>query len=341
MTIKPSCGESSPGHVFGDVTDWSIQDYKAYELNLTNGGGWAWLSPGAPDQPDQPPLKAAGQQADFQAALCAATVSLAAYYRALETGTGEHIDLSVQSYTASFLEQNFIYYTYLGRVASRLGRRQLYPWGIFQCKDGLIFILNVEEDQWQRLVELMGNPEWASWEIFKDQLNRSKNYDALKIYLEEWTQEWNVEDLWRTGQARRICIAPVFTMTQMAKQEQLHSRNFFVDVTHPRTGKLVHLGPPYRLTEPWWQIRRPAPLLGQHNAEVLSSKFQVPSSPLPTRTPNRTPGLPLDGIRVADFTWVWAGPYCAMHLAHLGRGIKIESQGRMDITRRLPLYPKG
>jgi crotonobetainyl-CoA:carnitine CoA-transferase CaiB-like acyl-CoA transferase len=323
--------------------------YKAYEINLTNGGGWAWLSPGASDQPDQPPLKAAGQQADFQGALCAATVSLAAYYRALETGVGEHIDLSVQSYIASFLEQNFIYYTYMGRIASRLGRRQLYPWGIFQCRDGLIFLLAVEEDQWRRLVELMGNPEWASWEIFQDQVNRSKNYDVLRMYLEEWTQTWNVEDLWRTGQARRICCAPVFTMAQMARQEQLHARNFFVDVAHPRAGKLTHLGPPYRLEEPWWQIRRPAPLPGEHNQEVFSTLPSVrhatcnaQSSALSTQRSALSARLPLEGVRVADFTWVWAGPYCTMHLAHLGAEvIKIESQGRVDVTRRLPLYPKG
>lgn len=339
----------NPSLVMCSVTPFGLtgpyKDYKAYELNLTNGGGWAWLSPGASDQPDQPPLKAAGQQADFQGALCAATVSLAAYYRALVTGVGEHIDLSVQSYTASFLEQNFVHYTYAGRIASRLGRRQLYPWGIFQCRDGLIFLLNVEEDQWQRLVELMGNPEWASWEIFQNQINRSKNYDALKIYLEEWLQEWNVEDLWRTGQARRICLAPVFTMSQMAKQEQLHARSFFVDVIHPRAGKLTHLGAPYRLAEQWWKIRHPAPLLGEHNSEVLSSQFPVLSSQPPaSSTQHLTPStrLPLAGVRVADFTWVWAGPYCTMHLAHLGAEvIKIESQGRMDITRRLPLYPKG
>jgi crotonobetainyl-CoA:carnitine CoA-transferase CaiB-like acyl-CoA transferase len=337
----------NPRLVMCSVTPFGLtgpyKEYKAYELNLTNGGGWAWLSPGASDHPNQPPLKAAGQQADFQTALCAATVSLAAYYRALQTGAGEHIDLSVQSYTASFLEQNFIYYTYAQRVASRLGRRQLYPWGMFQCKDGLIFILNVEEDQWQRLVELMGNPEWASWEIFKDQLSRSKNYDALKIYLEEWTQQWNVEDLWRTGQARRICIAPVFTMSQMAKQEQLRSRNFFVDVAHPRAGKLTQLGAPYRLAEPWWQIRRPAPLLGQHNEEVFTAlPTNVQSAGVSTQDATPKTKLPLEGIRVADFTWVWAGPYCTMHLAHLGAEvIKIESQGRMDVTRRLPLYPKG
>src|SRR5712691_7171337 len=110
----------NPRLVMCSITPFGLtgpyKDYKAYELNLTNGGGWAWLSPGASDRADLPPLKAFGQQADFQGALAAATVTLAAYSRALETDEGEHIDLSVQSYIASFLEQNFIYYAYMGRV---------------------------------------------------------------------------------------------------------------------------------------------------------------------------------------------------------------------------------
>ncbi|MGA2409361.1 MAG: CoA transferase, partial [Candidatus Binataceae bacterium] len=158
------------------------RDYEATELTIAHGGGWAWLSPNGADDPELPPLKAGGHQSDFQVGAAAATVAAAAYYRALATSIGELIDLSAQEYIASILEQNFVHYTYAGNVASRLGRRLLFPWGTFQCKDGPIFLIIGEESQWQRLVDLMGNPEWAAWEIFKDGYSRSENSDVLRMY---------------------------------------------------------------------------------------------------------------------------------------------------------------
>lgn len=336
----------NPRLVMCSITPFGLtgphKDYKAYEITVAHGGGWAWLSPGASDHPELPPLKAFGHQADFQAALAAATATLGAYYKALETGVGEHIDLSVQEYVASFLEQNFVYYTYMGRVASRLGRRLLYPWGIYEAEDGLIFLVNAEPSQWDRLVELMGNPEWAQWEIFQDPFMRAENWDVLKPYLDEWIKGWKVDALWRAGQDRRICFAPVFDMAQLPEQEQLRSRKFFIDVPHPQVGALTYLGAPYQLHEPWWKIRRPAPLLGEHNAEELSSLKSGSPSASSLQPPASGSHLPLKGVRVADFTWVWAGPFCTMHLAHLGAEvIKIESQARPDLARRLPIVPQG
>jgi crotonobetainyl-CoA:carnitine CoA-transferase CaiB-like acyl-CoA transferase len=146
----------------------------------------------------------------------------------------------------------------------------MYPWGMYECQDGLIFIVVPEEDQWERLVEFMGNPEWTRWEIFADRTGRIKNQDALKVYVEEWTRQWKVEELFHAAQARRLCFAPVLTMAGLARQEQLRVRNFFVEVSHRALGSWS-ISAPYLLQDPWWKIRRPAPLLGEHNEEVRES----------------------------------------------------------------------
>ena len=123
------------------------RDYHAYELTATNAGGWAFISPGASDYSELPPLKAFGHQADFQGGVHAAVATLGAYYHKLLTGEGQHVDVSIQECIAAILEMNFMHYTYAGNEASRLGRRSIFPWCMLDCQDGKLFVVNVEEDQ--------------------------------------------------------------------------------------------------------------------------------------------------------------------------------------------------
>ncbi len=68
----------------------------------------------------------------------------------------------------------------------------------------------------------------------------------------------------------RLPIAPVSNLEQVLELDQLKSRHYLAQLEHPAAGTLTYPGAPYKLTTEAWQLRRPAPLLGQHNREVFA-----------------------------------------------------------------------
>ena len=313
-------------------------NWRATELQVVHGGGWGWLTPGCVGDPELPPLKPHGHQAAFQSGFAAACASLAAVDRAQRTGHGEHIDFAQMSYVVGMLEAAFISWSYRGENPSRLGARILNPWGIFPTSDGHIFLVCVEADQWERLKDFMGRPEWADMDIFATLEGRFENEDLLRMWLGEWIAAQPVMELFHRGQAERLAFAPVNTVAQMAADEHLAARDFLVTYDQPGLGDITVPGAPSRLTNSWWSIRRPAPALGEHNgAGFEGAATSAKAGPAPAAPSVTPPDRPLDGVTVADFTWVWAGPYCTLHLAHLGATvIKVESTARPDLGRRLP-----
>jgi crotonobetainyl-CoA:carnitine CoA-transferase CaiB-like acyl-CoA transferase len=260
--------------IFGESGSYAT--YKGYELTASNASGWSFLSPGASPYPDLPPLKCFGSQCDLQGGVHAALTILAAYFHRLKSDQGQAIEISEQEAIAAMLEMNFMHYTYAARETSRLGNRALGPWFIADCADGQIFVLAVEEDQWQRLVEFMGNPEWAREELFKDRLSRARNMDALKALMTEWLGRWKVQDLYRAAQEHRIPFAPINTMRSLYESEHLQQRNFFVELEQPGLGRLRLPGMPSQYGKSCWAIRRAAPRLGEHNEEVFCGELGLP-----------------------------------------------------------------
>lgn len=262
--------------IFGDSGPRA--NWRGYELNATNAGGWAFLSPGVSPYPELPPLKAFGSQADFQGGVQGAMLALAGYRHRMKTGQGQAIDVSEQECIAAMLEQNFMHYSYAGRETSRLGSRVIGPWFIMDCSDGKIFLCCIEEDQWKRCVEFMGNPEWAKDELFKDRLARGANIDALKALMTEWLAGWKAQDLFREGQARRIPFAPVNAMREIYGNEHLHERGFFATLEQPGIGTMKLPGPPSKYGKTRWALERPAPRLGEHSEQIFCGELGIAKS---------------------------------------------------------------
>ena len=307
-------------------------DFAAEEITVSNAGGWANLCPRSHTDPSLPPLKVFGNQSGMMAGIAGATAALATFRDARRSGVGDHIDLSEQAYVASGLEGAIPGYTYQGAIRRR---HELNHWGIFDARDGPILMLCMEESQWERIVEFMGHPDWVQLPIFETQRTRHQNYDAVRHFYQEFISGWNAFELFHAGQARRICLAPVMNFAQVASDKHLRARDAFVTVDHPETGPVEHLAPAVMTTSGRAEIRRPAPRLGEHNDEVLAEVESAPNARAKVDAAKQGVRRPLEGVRVVDLSWVWAGPFAAMHLAHLGAEvIRCESSTRPDLYRR-------
>lgn len=262
----------NPSLVMTSITPFGFsgphKDYQATDLTLWNAGGLCYLNGGGPGSEHLPPLKPFGQQAGFQAGVHAAVASLGALFARVADGLGQHIDFSVQECLMGMAEFAPVMASYAGLVVSRLGTKPLQPLDLMECKDGWIFLCCVEEHQWRAFVEIMDSPQWAEEPLFADRLKRAENWDALKLLLQEWVTDQSADELYRRAQARRIPFAPVSTMGDLLSSEHLKARGFFAEIVHPVAGTFAYPTVPYQFSATPWTLRRPAPCLGQHNAEV-------------------------------------------------------------------------
>jgi CoA:oxalate CoA-transferase len=273
---------ANPNLIMTSITPFGLsgpnRNWRAEDLTVWCAGGVCVLNGGGPEHADLPPLKTFGQQSGYQAGVHAAVPTLAAAFARLGGEAGQHIEVSAQEAIISQLEMTFEYWPYMKMIATRLGQKPIQPVETMQCKDGYIYLCCIEEHQWRGFVEIMGSPEWAGEEIFKDRLTRAQNWDVLKVFLEEWVSQQTVLDLYRKAQAKRVPFAPVSTMGDLLSNEHLKSRGFFVEITHPVAGAHKYPGAPLKYHRTPWQLRTPAPTLGQNNAEVFGAKLNLSQS---------------------------------------------------------------
>ena len=320
-------------------------NYRAYDLNVIHAGGLPSGNVVASD-PSIAPVKIFGQQAGFQGGVNGALVTLAAFLYRMKSGCGQAIDVSQQECLAPMIELNWPFYSYAGKEISRLGGRfNPQPADVFECADGKVLLTVYGDHIWRRFVEFIGSPDWARDEKFNNAFGRFHDGAFLRAKVDEWTPQWKVEDLCRELHKLPVPIEPVHTVAQVYNDPHLRERRFFVPMPLGDGRDIPVPGSPFRLTGVVADKNQPAPALGEHNTAVFdgllppgrsAAQSVQPASPA-AHTPSD--GGPLAGVRVLDFSWVWAGPYCALQLAHLGADvIRVESSRRPCMYRNtLPM----
>ena len=242
--------------------------YKAYDINLAAAGG---ICEGL-GSPDREPLTFGTPEVGYFAAMAAASSVVIA----LLAGQGQHIDIAeVESMAGIYNGPEALMAVYQWRMTRRTGHHSLdfpYPNCILRCKDGYIFVGSPEGRQWRTLLEVMGQPEWAKEDRFRNRTAMNNEYaDEVDGYMEEWLLRYTKAELLALALEHRIPLAPVRDFKEVRNDESLTDQ--FVAIDRTDTGPVFFPGSPYSLSAQEVVLPRPAPLLGQHNADIYCGRL--------------------------------------------------------------------
>lgn len=266
----------NPRTIMASITPFGqtgpYKDYEGSELVITHMGGVGFISTRESDI-NKEPIKYPAHLMSFQAGLSAAAATLGALYRQRVANLGSHLDISEQESVIQNLNSAVAHYWYLHQIVARTDVLSIAPAHILPCKDGYIYNAFSEEHQWRRFIEVMGHPDWADSELFKDATARALYWDALKPLLLEWTMEHTVEEIYRWSQERGAPLGAVRTADQVVADRQMATRGFFVAVGKQPAGNLKYPGVPYTFPEIPRETPAAAPALGEHNAAVYCGRL--------------------------------------------------------------------
>jgi formyl-CoA transferase len=244
---------------------------------LKNKGGFDLVAQGVSGimsvtgEPGGTPMKSGIPLTDLGAALFALAGILAALEHRHKTGQGQHVDTSLlEAGIGLSVWESTQYFSGRG-IPEPLGsaHRMSAPYQAFRCADGFMTIGAANDRTFRRLCEVLGHPEWADAEEFRTDHQRIRHREDLAGRIESITRVEPRSHWLALLDANGIPCGPINDYAQVFQDPQVIAREMVVDIEHPTLGPIKALGSPIKMSATPPDVRRRAPLLGEHSREVL------------------------------------------------------------------------
>jgi benzylsuccinate CoA-transferase BbsE subunit len=265
----------------------------ATDFTLTHHAGYAFHQARPVHEPhSQPPVACADREVALAAGVAAANGALWGLLDAQLNGDGRAIECSQADVIAHLLIEPVADYGRGERTFSRV-REELQGtevaggliW-LLPCSDGYVMISPREQHQWDRWVELLGNPPWSKdAALCGEREARNENWMILQDEMSAWTRSRTRAEVFGLAQAARVACFPVSDARDLLDNEQLHARSFFDRWSGAGRATLPMPGLPFRLeTSAGASLARGrdvrSPPLGEANRDVFGTALGLSSGEL-------------------------------------------------------------
>jgi crotonobetainyl-CoA:carnitine CoA-transferase CaiB-like acyl-CoA transferase len=221
--------------------------------------------------PDSPPTKVGVPIGDITAGMFATHAILASLVERERTGKGRHIDVALNDALLALFTYQAGRLFATGKVPSREGNHHasISPYGTFAASDGLINIAVATDGQFVRFCAAIGAPELGADPRFATNPARQAARAALTQEIEKRLKMRTGEEWLRRLETAGIPAGPILDLAEAFASPVAADREMRVEVEHPVAGKISQVGAPWKVDGASSSIRRPPPVLGEHNDEVV------------------------------------------------------------------------